>query len=81
MNEEDMSNAGIRPRDLVDLENEHGGRRRIAPRFMAVPYPIPRSCVATYFPEANVLIPLERFADRSFTPTSKDVIIKITRSG
>lgn len=80
MNEADMDDAGIKPRALVDLENRHGGERRVAPRFVAVPYPIPRRCVATYFPEANVLVPLERFADRSFTPASKDVLVQITPS-
>lgn len=77
MNENDMHDAGIVQGNLVDLENVHGGKRRIARRFTAVPYPIPASCVATYFPEANVLVPLERFADGSFTPASKDVIIRV----
>lgn len=80
MNEADMAAAGILARALVDLKNEHGGRRRVAPRFMAVPYPIPRGCVATYFPEANVLVPLEHFADGSYTPASKDVLVRITPS-
>jgi len=80
MNEDDMRDAGIAPRSLVDLENDFGGKRRIAPRFTAVPYPIPRRCVGAYFPEANVLVPLERYADGSFTPASKDVIVRITTS-
>ncbi len=78
MNEEDMEKAGIPPRSLVDLENDFGGERRVAERFIAVPYPIPRRCVGTYFPEANVLVPLERYADGSFTPASKDVMVRIT---
>jgi FdhD protein len=31
---------------------------RIAPRFRAVAYDVPRGCCAAYFPEANVLVPL-----------------------
>jgi anaerobic selenocysteine-containing dehydrogenase len=80
MNEDDMRETSIAPRSLVDLENNFGGRRRVAQRFTAVPYPIPRRCVGTYFPEANVLVPLDRFAEGSFTPTSKDVIVRISPS-
>ena len=80
MNEDDMRDAGIAPESLVDLENNFGGIHRAARRFTAVPYPIPRRCVGTYFPEANVLVPLERYADESFTPASKDVIVTIIPS-
>ncbi|MEM7435698.1 MAG: FdhF/YdeP family oxidoreductase [Myxococcota bacterium] len=81
MNEDDMREHGIESRAIVDLHNDHGGERRVAPSFLAVPYPIPRGCVATYFPEANVLVPLGRVADGSFTPASKDVIVRIAASG
>lgn len=80
MNEGDMQDAGIAPQSLVDLENNFGGERRVARRFAAIPYPIPRRCVGTYFPEANVLVPLDKFAAGSFTPASKDVIVRITPS-
>ena len=80
MNEDDMSEAGISAGALVDLRNDFGGQQRIALRFTVVPYPIPRRCVGTYFPEANVLVPLERFADGSFTPASKDVVVTIEPS-
>ncbi|MEM8609302.1 MAG: FdhF/YdeP family oxidoreductase [Myxococcota bacterium] len=80
MNEGDMRTAGLEERSLVDLENAHGGAQRLAPRFTVIPYPIPSGCVATYFPEANVLVPLDRVADRSFTPASKDVLVRIRPS-
>ena len=80
MNEDDMRDARITPQSLVDLKNDFGGVHRVAQRFTAVPYPIPHGCVATYFPEANVLVPLDRFAEGSFTPASKDVIVRITSS-
>lgn len=80
MNEEDMREAGIAPGASVDLTNDFAGRRRVAPRFTVVAYPIPRRCVGTYFPEANVLVPLERFADGSYTPASKDVVVRIETS-
>ncbi len=80
MHQDDMKEAGITPGSLVDLSNDYGGRHRVAPRFTAVPYPIPRRCIATYFPEANVLVPLDRYADGSFTPASKDVTVRVTIS-
>ena len=80
MNEEDMREADLLAGALVDIRNDFGGQIRIAPRFTVVPYPIPRRCVGTYFPEANVLVPLERFAEGSFTPASKDVVVRLTAS-
>ena len=75
-----MAEAGLDAGTLVDLRNDFGGRMRLAPRFTVVPYPIPRRCVGTYFPEANVLVPLERFAEGSFTPASKDVVVRLSPS-
>lgn len=42
-----------------------------------VSYDIPRKCLASYFPEANVLIPLDSLDMRSRTPTSKSIVVKI----
>ena len=80
MNEEDMAERGFVKKQQVDLFNDHGGIRREAPAFLVVPYPIPRGCVATYFPEANPLVPIDSFAKRSLTPASKRVVITIEPS-
>jgi anaerobic selenocysteine-containing dehydrogenase len=80
MNEDDMRDAGLAPDALVDIHNDYGGKNRVAPRFTVVPYPIPRRCVGTYFPEANVLVPLEKYAEGSFTPASKDVVVRLVAS-
>ena len=77
MNEEDISAAGLTQGQLVDLVNRHDGRERLAPGFMIAPYRIPRGCIATYFPEANVLVPIGSVAARSNTPTSKYVIVTL----
>ena len=45
-----------------------------------VPYAIPRGCCATYFPEANVLVPLGAVARKSNTPASKSVVVTVARS-
>jgi anaerobic selenocysteine-containing dehydrogenase len=80
MNEADMREAGFGAGVKVDISNDFGGEHRIAPRFTVVPYSIPRRCVATYFPETNVLVPLNNYADRSYTPASKDVIVRLAPS-
>lgn len=80
MNPQDMKSRGIGPLQPVDLSAEHGGRTRIAPRFLAVPYDLPAGSCAAYFPEANVLVPIDSYADLSLTPASKSVLIRATPS-
>ena len=80
VNEADMHEAGLTAGAKVDIRNDFGGTHRIATRFTVVPYPIPRRCVATYFPEANVLVPLNKYAEGSYTPASKDVIVRLAPS-
>ena len=80
MNEEDVRAAGLAQGQMVDLTNRFGGVERVAKHFMVAPYRIPRGCVATYFPEANVLVPVGSVAEKSNTPTSKFVIITLAPS-
>ena len=77
MNPDDMINDGIKPQQEVNLISIHNGIERRAERWKVVPYLIPRGNIATYFPEANVLIPLESVAIGSNTPTSKSVHVRI----
>jgi anaerobic selenocysteine-containing dehydrogenase len=80
MNEEDMRVAKLQQGQSVDLVNRTGGVERVARAFMVAPYRIPRGCVATYFPEANVLVPVDSVAAKSNTPTSKFVAVTIQPS-
>ena len=80
LNPADVQEAGLRAGQLVDLTSHFENERRLAPRFIVVPYQIPRHCAATYFPEANVLIPVGSVADKSKTPTSKSVVISLAPS-
>ena len=77
LNQQDIAAAGLRARQVVDLVSHFNGEERIAKQFSVVPYDIPRGCAATYFPEANVLVPVGHVADRSNTPASKSVVISI----
>ncbi|WP_394992609.1 FdhF/YdeP family oxidoreductase [Emticicia sp.] len=78
MNEVDILEANLQKYQVVNLYNHFGGIERMAEKFIVVPYNIPRKCVATYFPETNVLVPINSFADVSKTPTSKSVVITIS---
>jgi molybdopterin-dependent oxidoreductase alpha subunit len=79
MNQHDMNSRDIKDGDVVDLFNNHDGIEREAHKFIAVAYPIPRGCTATYFPEANILVPITSVAYKSNTPTSKQVIVKVKK--
>jgi len=80
MNRKDIQNAGFSAGEHVDLFSNYEGVERKAPHFMLVEYDIPRQCVATYFPEANPLVPAEKFADKSYTPISKSVVVRMRKS-
>jgi molybdopterin-dependent oxidoreductase alpha subunit len=77
---DDIVEAGLKERQVVDLVSHFEGEERLAHRFIVVPYPIPRRCAATYFPEANVLVPIGSVAEKSNTPASKSVVISIKPS-
>ncbi|HEU4628709.1 MAG TPA: FdhF/YdeP family oxidoreductase [Gemmatimonadaceae bacterium] len=80
LNAEDMRERGLAAGDAVDVTSHHDGQCRVARRFRAVPYDIPRGCAAAYFPEANVLVPVGSVAEGSDTPTSKSVVVTVERS-
>ncbi len=80
LNADDIRLAGLQPKQKVDLISHFEGEDRLASHFTVVPYDIPRRCAATYFPEANVLVPVRSVAEKSNTPTSKSVVISIRPS-
>jgi molybdopterin-dependent oxidoreductase alpha subunit len=80
MNPADIDALGLEARQIVDLTSHFRGETRVARQFTVVPYDIPRKCAATYFPETNVLVPVDSVAERSNTPTSKSVIISVAPS-
>ena len=80
MNPADVDELGLQARQVVDLTSHFEGETRVARHFIVVPYDIPRKCAATYYPETNVLVPINSVAARSNTPTSKYVVITIAPS-
>ena len=77
MCKQDMNSLGIRTGTLVDLTSHFEGEKLSAPKWRVVEYDIPAGNIATYFPEANCLIPLNSVAEGSNTPTSKSVCVTV----
>ncbi|MFE9445028.1 FdhF/YdeP family oxidoreductase [Streptomyces sp. NPDC006602] len=75
---EDLAAHGLAEGELVDIVSEFSdGVDRRAPAFRTVAYPTPRGCCAAYFPETNVLVPLDSTAEISNTPTSKSIVVRL----
>ncbi|MFS4482907.1 FdhF/YdeP family oxidoreductase [Hyunsoonleella sp. 2307UL5-6] len=79
MNREDMKLRSLKDQDMVNLKSEYNGVIREAFAFKVVGYDIPKNCCATYFPETNVLVPLDSFAHTAKTPASKSVKITVAK--
>ncbi|MFH7335687.1 FdhF/YdeP family oxidoreductase [Streptomyces sp. KHY 26] len=78
VNPEDARSLGFTEGAYVDLVSEwRDGVERRAPGFRVVLYPTARGCAAAYYPETNVLVPLDATADTSNTPASKSVIVRL----
>ncbi|MEU3608292.1 FdhF/YdeP family oxidoreductase [Streptomyces sp. NPDC035033] len=77
----DAAALGFADGAYADLVSEWtDGSERRAPGFRVVHYPTARGCAAAYYPETNVLVPLESTADVSNTPASKSVIVRLEES-
>ncbi|MGO1833637.1 MAG: molybdopterin dinucleotide binding domain-containing protein, partial [Actinomycetaceae bacterium] len=75
---DDLAELGLDDGQTVDIFSEWPGQPdRILRGFRTVAYPTARGCAAAYFPEANVLVPLDSVALRSNTPVSKAIIIRL----
>jgi molybdopterin-dependent oxidoreductase alpha subunit len=78
VNPDDLAALGIADASTVDIVSEWtDGVDRRASAFRVVAYPTAPGCAATYFPEANVLVPLDSTAEGSQTPTSKQIIVRL----
>lgn len=78
VNRADMADAGLSEGQIVALESDAGDdRRRRLDGLIVTPYDIPRGCLGAYYPEANVLMPLEHHALESHVPAAKSVPVRI----
>ncbi|MGJ6963802.1 FdhF/YdeP family oxidoreductase [Streptosporangium sp. G11] len=76
---DDLAERDLADGDMVDLVSEWPDGERTAESFRAVAYPTARGCCAAYFPETNVLVPLDSVAETSNTPTSKSVVVRLVK--
>jgi len=81
MNPEDIATGGFTQGEAVNIYSHYNGDIREARSFLIVSFNIPSRCIATYFPEANVLVPIDNFADGSKTPASKSIVCTIEKAG
>ncbi|WP_339655247.1 FdhF/YdeP family oxidoreductase [uncultured Maribacter sp.] len=79
MNINDMKAVGLKKLDIVDISSTYDTTVRIAHNFKVVPYNIPSGNLASYFPETNVLVPYNHFAERSKTPISKSIKVRLVK--
>ncbi|MBB2976589.1 molybdopterin-dependent oxidoreductase alpha subunit [Microbacterium endophyticum] len=82
VNADDITALGFVDGEIVDLVSEWPDadgvvHERRAEGFRIVDYSTPHGNAAAYYPETNVLVPLESVADVSGTPTSKSVVIRL----
>jgi molybdopterin-dependent oxidoreductase alpha subunit len=77
VNADDMRARGLEAGAIVDLVGHFRAEQRRAAAFKIVPYPIPRGCAAAYYPETNVLVPVQSVAPGSNQPTSKSIVITL----
>ena len=79
MNENDIKKGGFEKMEVVDLVSNYDDKERIAVKFLIIPYNIPEGNLGAYYPETNVLIPHNQYADKSYTPISKSVVVKVRK--
>jgi molybdopterin-dependent oxidoreductase alpha subunit len=76
----DLEKIGKNPYDIIDLQSQYNNKTRTVKQLKLLPYNIPQGCLAAYFPECNNLIPATEYAEKSQTPISKSVIVKIVEN-
>jgi len=77
VNAQDLNEQGLSSGQMVNITSHWNGVTREAQNFRTVAFDIARGTVCTYFPEANVLVPIDQKAYRSKTPASKGVIVSL----
>jgi molybdopterin-dependent oxidoreductase alpha subunit len=78
INGADMADAGLVEGQIVALESDVGdGVARRRDGLIVTSYDIPRGCLGAYYPEANILMPLEHHAEESHVPAAKSIPVRI----
>ena len=78
MNESDMAQLGLEHGDRVDITTALPGSVQHLEDITVVAYNIASGTVGAYYPEANVLVPLDYLDKDSGTPSYKSVPVRVT---
>ena len=78
MNEGDMAQLGLEHGDRVDISTALQGSVQQLEDITVVAYSIASGTVGAYYPEANVLVPLDYLDKDSGTPSYKSVPVRVT---
>ncbi|GAC1344337.1 MAG: FdhF/YdeP family oxidoreductase [Acetobacteraceae bacterium] len=78
MNRDDMARFGLREGQVVTLEtaSDDTFRRELA-GLTVTGYDMPAGSVGTYYPEANVLLPLWHYAKEAKVPGAKSIPVRV----
>jgi molybdopterin-dependent oxidoreductase alpha subunit len=80
MNPADLAARGLEHGDVVSVETVAAGRSLRLEGLTAIEYRISAGSVAAYYPEANVLVPLDYFDVECGTPSYKSVPVRVMRA-
>ncbi len=78
MNDSDLDRLGLEHGDVVDIETALPGRQLRLEGITVIAYNISAGSVGAYYPEANVLVPLDYNDPQSGTPSYKSVPVRVT---
>ena len=84
VNERDLASRGLKHGDLVDItvvaDAGSKANKRVMRNLTAVAYKIAQGSIATYYPEANVLVALDHYDAKSGTPSYKSTPVLLHSS-
>ena len=77
ISKQDLERFALQAGQWVDIVSVWHDGERFARRFLLIEIDIPAGCIASYYPETNPLVPLDSYADRARTPTSKSIPVRL----
>ena len=77
ISKQDLERFALQAGQWVDIVSVWHDGERFARRFLLIEFDIPAGCIASYYPETNPLVPLDSYADRARTPTSKSIPVRL----
>ena len=80
VSETDLAELGFVDGDVVDVVSAVDGVERRVSGYRLIAYPTPIGCVAGYFPELNMLLPLDHHGSDAQTPAAKSIPVRLLRS-